>query len=81
MKRTCINGEIIAQLGNGAEYRYCTRSKTEEVYKDGRRIHYYKYPLDHVMPVSDFYDNCEMWCNRVDNSENVRNYNIILNIY
>jgi len=78
------NGEIIVTLSNGMTYSYCTLSRTEEVRVRGERVHYYKYPLNHIMPLTDFIAQCEQWENRnesVMTKDFFSNFNVILNIY
>jgi hypothetical protein len=79
------NGEIIVTLSNGMTYSYCTLSRTEEVRVRGERVHYYKYPMNHIMPLTDFIAQCEQWEERnksvMTTTDFFKNFNVILNIY
>jgi hypothetical protein len=80
-----LNGEFTADLSNGMTYSYCTLSKCEEVRVRGERVHYYKYPMNHIMPLTDFIAQCEQWEERnksvMNTKDFFKNFNVILNIY
>ena len=80
-----LNGEFTADLSNGMTYSYCTLSRTEEVRVRGERVHYYKYPMNHIMPLTDFINECERWENYSESASStvdfLKNFTTMLNLY